>query len=134
KGFATMIAMTMGLGIGAAATVYGVVDRLLLRGPTHVVSPASLRRAYAHVKSKASGEFTTSNLPYAAYVALRDHARSITAAGAYTVQEMRVGRGIGGPPARVGSATADFFSLLGVVPSRGRFFTSSEALPSAGAR
>jgi len=134
KGFATMIAMTMGLGIGAAATVYGVVDRLLLRGPTHVVSPASLRRAYAHVKSKASGEFTTSNLPYAAYVALRDHARSITAAGAYTVQEMRVGRGIDAPPARVGSATADFFSLLGVVPSRGRFFTSSEALPSAGAR
>jgi predicted permease len=134
KGFATMIAITMGLGIGAAAAVYGVIDRLLLRGPTHVVSPASLRRVYAHVRSKASGEFTTGTLPYAAYVALRDHARSITAAGAYTVQEMRVGRGIDAPSARVGSATADFFPLLRVVPARGRFFTSSEALPSGGVR
>jgi len=131
---AIAIALTLGLGIGAAATMYGVVDRLLLRGPEHVVDAGSLRRVYARVRSKASGDFTTSFLGYASYTALRDHARSVSGAGAYNVMQGRIGRGVDGVTAQIGSATADFFELLGVRPALGHFFTAAEDSPPDGQR
>lgn len=126
-------ALTLGVGIGAAATMFGVVDQLLLRGPEHVRDPGALRRVYAHVRTKASGEFTTSFLGYAAYATLRDHARSVTEAAAYSVNEERIGRGVEATKGQVGAATADFFPLLGVHPARGRFFSASEDAPPDGA-
>jgi predicted permease len=131
---AIAIALTLGLGIGAAATMYGVVDRLLLRGPEHVVDPGSLRRIYTQVRSKASGEFTTSTLGYVAYTILRDNARSVAQAAAYNLNQGRVGRGVNGVDAQVGSATADFFTLLGTRPALGRFFTAAEDSPPEGQR
>jgi predicted permease len=126
------IALTLGLGIGASATMYGVVDQLLIRGPELVHDPASLRRVYAHVRTKASGEFTTSTLGYAAYSVLREQTRSVAGAAAYAVDEARVGRGLDATTVRRGTATADFFPLLSVRPSRGRFFTPAEASPPEG--
>lgn len=133
-GFALTVAITLALGLGAAAAMYGVADRILLRGPEHLVAPASLRRVYAHVKTKASGEFTTSGLSYSAYTSLRDYSRSVASAGAYSVNEGRVGRGVDAVPAWIGTATADFFPLLGVRPEHGRFFTAAEDAPPDGAR
>jgi putative ABC transport system permease protein len=131
---AVAIALTLGLGIGAAATMYGVIDRLLLRGPEGVVDPASIRRVYAHVRTKASGEFTTSYLGYVSYTTLRDHARSVAQSAAYNVNDGRIGRGVEAVMAHVGAATADFFPLLGVRPTLGRFFTPQEDAPPDGQR
>ncbi|HEY5060910.1 MAG TPA: ABC transporter permease, partial [Gemmatimonadaceae bacterium] len=131
---ALIVASTLGLGIGGAAAAYGVADRILRRGPEHVVAPAALRRVYAHVRSKSSGEFTTSMLGYAAYTAMRDHARSVAQAAAYSTNDGRVGRGVDAVTAAVGTATADFFPLLGVRAERGRFFTQAEDTPPNGVR
>jgi len=49
------------------------------------------------------------------------------------VNEARVGRGIDALTVQLGSATADFFPLLGVRPARGRFFTPAEDSPPEGA-
>lgn len=131
--FTITVALTLGLGIGGAATMYGVVDRLLVRGPEHVIGAASLRRIYAHVRSKSSGEFTTSFVSYSTYTALRDHARSVAGAAAYSVNQSRAGRGVDAVPIQLGTATADFFPLLGVHALRGRFFTAAEDAPPDGA-
>lgn len=130
--FALTVATTLGLGIGATATMYGVVDRLLIRGPEHVVDAASLRRIYAHVRSKASGEFTTSFVGYSTYAALRDGARSVAQTAAYSENASRVGRGVDAAPIELGNATASFFPLLGVRPERGRFFSAVEDAPPDG--
>ncbi len=127
------IALTLGLGIGGAATMYGVVDQLLLRGPEGVRDVGSIRRIYAHVRTVSSGEFTTSSLGYVAYTTMRDRTRSVAQAAAYNVNESRIGRGIDAITAQVGAATADFFPLLGVRPARGRFFTAAEDAPPNGA-
>jgi hypothetical protein len=131
-GLAITIALTLGLGIGASATMYGVVDRLLLRGPEHVVDAGSLRRVYAHVRTKSSGEFTTSVLAYAAYTIWRDNARSVAHAAAYATTDARVGRGLDAKLVRLGNATPDFFTTLGVHPVRGRFFNAAEDIPPDG--
>lgn len=130
--FTLAVAITLGLGIGAVATMYGVVDRLLVRGPEHVVRAASLRRIYAHVRSKSSGEFTTSVVSYSTYTTVRDHARSVAQAAAYSENQVRAGRGVDAVPIELGTATADFFPMLGVKPLRGRFFTAAEDAPPDG--
>src|SRR3977135_3493114 len=38
-GFAVAVIATLGLGIGANATMFGIVDRLLFRPPTFLVAP-----------------------------------------------------------------------------------------------
>src|SRR4051812_40140478 len=45
-GFAITVALTLGLGIGANATMFGIVDRLLLRAPAGIVAPEATRRIY----------------------------------------------------------------------------------------
>ena len=133
-GFAGVVALTLALGIGATTTMFGIVDRLLLRGPDHVADAGSLRRMYAHVRSRASGEFTTSFLGYAAYVAARDHTRSFSSVAAYATQAgTSIGRGLDAEQVRLGLATYDFFPSLGVRPVVGRFFTAAEDRPPEGA-
>src|SRR5262249_55592600 len=38
-GFAAVVVLVLALGIGAHVTVFGVIDRLLLRSPAHVTDP-----------------------------------------------------------------------------------------------
>jgi hypothetical protein len=43
---ALVVVLTLALGIGANATIFGIVDQLLVLGPAHVASPEQLRRVY----------------------------------------------------------------------------------------
>src|SRR3970282_1239648 len=48
-GFSAMVVVTLALGIGANATMFGILDRLLLRAPAHIVDvdrvvPVHIRR------------------------------------------------------------------------------------------
>jgi predicted permease len=132
--FAILVALTLALGIGATATMFGIIDRLLLRGPDHVVDAGSLRRVYAHVRSKASGEFTTATLGYAAYTAFRDQRQTFSRVAAFSVNPSRVGVGVNATSISLGTATGDFFATLGVRPARGRFFDLSDDRPPDGTR
>lgn len=131
--FAAVVVLTLALGIGATSTMFGIVDRLLLRAPDHVVHPASLRRIYAHVRTKSSGEFTTSISGYSTYSAIRVHSRSVAQTAVYNVNEARTGRGLESAAVRVGATSGNFFAMLGVHPARGRFFGDADDHPPEGA-
>jgi hypothetical protein len=45
-GLSAAVVLTLGLGIGVNAAMFGVVDRLLLRPPDHIVEPDLVRRVY----------------------------------------------------------------------------------------
>src|SRR5205823_3267696 len=45
-GFAIAVILTLGLGIGANATMFGIVDRLLFRPPTFLTAPERVGRLY----------------------------------------------------------------------------------------
>ena len=130
-GFTATIVITLALGIGANAAMFGIIDRLLLSGPTHVVDRDRLQRIYVNTEFTAGEKATFSTLPYAMYGALQN-ARTVEGAAAYTRNKLTVGRGEGSELVDVGLATWDFFPLVGVRAYRGRFFTKEEDLPPTG--
>src|SRR5688572_17634815 len=45
-GFTAAVVVTLGLGIGANATMFSIVDRLLFRPPAYLVAPERVHRLY----------------------------------------------------------------------------------------
>jgi predicted permease len=118
---------TLALGIGANAAIYGVVDRLLLRGPDHVVEPERLVRFTTTVQRSAGGALTFAATGYVLYDNLQTAARAFDGIAAYQSDgRFGFGRGRDARDIRGAAATADFFPLLGVRPQRGRFFLPDE--------
>lgn len=126
--------VTLALGIGANAAVYGIVDRLLLRGPEHVREPGRMVRITTTVNRPGLGNVTFGSAGYVLYDNLRTNARAFDGVAAYLASDFTLGRGRGARTIRGGAATAGFFPLLGVRPARGRFFTPDEDAPARPAR
>lgn len=120
--FAAFVVATLGLGIGANATMFGIVDRLLLRGPEHVRDPERVTRFYVTETPPGMGEFTGSTVGYVTYASLRQRAHSFDGVAGYAVNDAIAGHGRDARSIRAGYATWDFFPLLGVHPQLGRFF------------
>lgn len=133
-GFALMVTLTLGLGIGANGAMFGIIDRLLLRGPEGVVRPNELRRAYVTTRNEAGGEKTDASQSYAFYTLLRSDTALFAGAGGYSHIDIRVGRGADVHTIPAMAATWDLFPLLGAKPYLGRFFDARDDRPPYGAR
>src|SRR5579885_1957526 len=80
---AVFVTLTLGLGIGANAAMFGVVDRLLLRGPEHVRDAARLRRLYTTARNRGGEQQTDAAFGYVTYALLSNGARSLDGVAAY---------------------------------------------------
>ena len=130
--FSLAVVVTLALGIGVNAAMFGITDRLLLSPPAHVVDAENVARVLYQFTPSWSGVLTTTPiLPYADYVALRERVPAFSDIAAYSFSSYSVlGRGEGAIELRIVFATASLFPTLGVAPALGRFFTDAEdALP-----
>ena len=130
-GFTAGVVVTLGLGIGANATMYGVVDRLLLQPPEHIEDHERVKRVFGERPSFITGEMALgSSMTYPDYADLRAHG-GIEVAGFTYASEVTVGRGEGAERLERALATASFFPVLGVQPRLGRFYTEEESAVGA---
>ena len=125
-GFAAVVVLTLALGIGANATMFGIVDRLLLRPPAHVQGADRLTRLYFARTLPGTGEFTSNYTSYLDYEVLRDSVPSAAAVAPFFTVETTLGRGAEARMVRASAVTGDFFAALGVRPFAGRLFTAAE--------
>jgi predicted permease len=130
-GFALGVVLTLALGIGANAAMFGVLDRLLLRPPSQVREPDRVGRLYLHQLDGAQ-EITITETSYRRLRDLREGAASvIEVAGVYqgpvvvgAAQTARQMRGV--------LASGNFWSVLGAQPAIGRFFGPADDMPPEG--
>jgi predicted permease len=132
--FAAFAIATLGLGIGANAAMFGIVDRLLLRGPDHVARPSEVVRLYVSHHPEGMRRFTGSTVGHVMYDLVRQNASSFSAVATYANNEATLGRGETARPIRAGYVSGTFFGLLGAVPSAGRFFAEADDDPRGAAR
>src|SRR3989454_1821004 len=117
----------LALGIGANATIFGVVDTLLFRPPPHVQHPEHVVRLYFRRRLPPFGTTTSSITGYPLYTLIRESAPALDALAAYTYsQSASLGRGVDARRVRVVLASASYFPLLGVRSALGRFYSADE--------
>src|SRR6478672_5587079 len=130
-GFSAMVVATLGIAIGANAAMFGIIDRLMLRGPAHVADPDRVVRLYA-TERNGSEESTESIVGYVTYAHLRASARAFEDLAVYSATDATVGVGADAHRITVGRVSWNFFPVLGVRPLLGRFFGPNEDRPPRG--
>jgi len=124
--FAAAVVLTLALGIGANATMFGVVDQLLLRPPPYVRDDPQLSRVYFQVRTPDRGLVTYTSASYPVFDALRADTTAFADAAAYWTIELSLGRGVEARKTIVTMATPNFFQLLGAPLERGRGFSPGD--------
>jgi predicted permease len=125
-GFALTVVATLALGIGANATMFSVLDVLLVRPPAGVRASEQVVRLYFRQSHPRFGEMTRAGTSVPDFEAIRDGTPLLDAAVAQFTPAMSLGRGAEARQVRVAAVSRDYFAMLGVTPLRGRFFTPDE--------
>jgi hypothetical protein len=130
--FTALAVLTIAVGIGANAVMFGIVDKLLLSPPAHVQDADRIARLYFR-EGPAPDAATGTNSNYPVYAAMRDEAPVFSAVAAYWQTPLPLGTGLAAHSVPVQLVTASFFDVLGVRPATGRFFTADEDRPHSAA-
>jgi len=130
-GFALAVVATLGLGIGANAAMFGIVDRLLFRPPALMKDPETAHRLYVYQtfrgKERASG-----GGQYARFKDFQKWTRAFSSVAGYTQRDLAIGVGDAAREMRVGVVSANFFGFFDAPPVLGRYFTDAEDQPPSG--
>jgi predicted permease len=131
--FSSFIVVTLALAIGVNAAMFGIVDRVLLRGPAHVVDPHSLLRMYWVYRGAAGEERTSAAIDPHIYANLEVESKAFSGIAMYTAasKSMVLGQGTSARLISNSMATSNFLSLLGTRAAVGRFFAPEEQEPNA---
>ena len=131
-GFTAAVVATFALAIAANATMFGIVDRLLLRPPAYLADPGSTHRVYLVRRLPDGEERVDNNISYRRYTELREHGRAFSSAAAFYATDMVVGTGEEARELRTGLVSASFWQLFDARPVIGRFFGEAEDRVPAG--
>jgi predicted permease len=131
-GFTTTVVLTLGLGIGANAAMFGVIDRLMFRPFPYLKDPGQVHRVYLQSTFRGS---TGSRFvfPYTRYLDLVRGTSAFSHLAAVTERSLAVGSGATGRERMVAGVSASFFALFDAPPAHGRFFGPSEDVIPQGA-
>ncbi len=124
-GFASVVILSIALGIGGATSVFGIVNALLLR-PLPYAQPDRLVTVTLTVPTFLKLGFPDIGVSGPVFESLRREARSLERSALF--RDLSFSLTGEGEPERVAGArvSADLFSLLGVHPQLGRSFTREE--------
>jgi putative ABC transport system permease protein len=127
-GFAVAVIATLGLGIGANAAMFGIVDRLLFRPPALLKDPETAHRVYVAQMFRGKERIFNPG-QYARYLDIKRLTHSFSEVAGYTQREMAIGVGEAAREMRVGVVSANFFGFFDAPPIIGRYFTEAEDNP-----
>jgi len=119
--FTFVAVLTLAIGIGANAAMFGIVDALLFRAPPGLADPGRLVRLQMELAGPPGAPPELSGVvSYRHFTDVRDRVRGLAGAAAYARTIAQVGEGTetAGAPAIL--ASGDYFRVLGARPALGR--------------
>jgi putative ABC transport system permease protein len=125
KAFTIGVVVTLALGIGANATMFGIVDRLLFRSPNMLRDPETVHRLYRYERDQF-GPTANRNFSYPTYLDLKRTLKSFTDVAAFYTPRFAIGDGETIAELPVTVASANYFNYFDARPIRGRFFTAAQ--------
>src|ERR1041385_7196289 len=125
-GFTIGVVLTIALGIGANAAMFGIVDRMLFRPPPFMTDPSTAHRLYASTMNRGNEQIRNLGSQYARYRDLSSWTTSFSQIAAFTTNTRVVGVGDASREMNVASVSASFFGFFDAPPALGRYFTPSE--------
>jgi predicted permease len=130
-GFAVAVVLTLALAIGANATMFGIIDRLLLRPPALLHDPGTTHRVYLERVSPLGETNVVNNVSFRRYRDLREATSSFAELAAFFNTDRVIGTGENARQLRTGLVSASYWRFFGVRPAVGRFFgPDEEQLPN----
>jgi putative ABC transport system permease protein len=136
-GLSLTAVLTIAIGVGAVASMFGIMRSLLLAPPPYVADPDRVMRLHQLFPPAAERQDPPRPMgltSYPFYERMAVHATTLEGVAAYQDRELAAGSG---PEARMTRAvvvSAGFWRTLGVNPALGRFMTDAEAHPATGSR
>ena len=109
-GFTITVILTLGLGIGANAAMFAVIDRLMFRPFPYMRDPSSVHRVY--VETNVTRRFTNSVIPYTRYLDLVRTSQSFSQHAAVSEWRLAVGMGQETTVRKVAGVSSSFFSFF----------------------
>ena len=131
-GFTIAVMLTLGLGIGANAAMFSIVDRLLFRPPPMLKDAALTHRLYL-ARTFRGKENTGGSVAYARFLDFKASTHSFSRIAQYTERDLAIGAGSDAHEMKVGCVSADFFGFFDAPPVIGRYFTTTEDSTSGAA-
>ena len=130
-GFTFGIVLTLSLGLGANAAMFGIVDRLMFRPPAYLHDAARVHRVYMSwtVDRQRRIDASTSVARYLDFVRWTHDFSSVAGFGRF---HLAVGDGDAAREYPVAGVSASYFTLFDARPALGRFFTAQEDRMPAG--
>ena len=125
---AATVVTILALGVGANATMFGLIDRLLFRAPDHITDPD--RVVLLQVR-KPADSWTQTTQPYVFRTVMENAVSGFagvavaTPTGIVRRQYFPVGRGVSASRVAGALVSSNYFSVLGVRPVTGRLFDPS---------
>ena len=120
--FAIVAVVVIALGSGAVTTIFSAMNAVVLRP-----LPGTTRGGHLVLFERRSPDFKEgSSGSYSFYRHIRDNNRSLDGAAAWTKTDMSISTGGEATSVYGNLVTGNFFSVLGVRPELGRFFTPDE--------
>ncbi|HEY9519382.1 MAG TPA: ABC transporter permease, partial [Gemmatimonadales bacterium] len=131
-GFSATVILTLGLGIGANAAMFGVIDRLMFRPFPYLRDPGSVHRVYLTWQDRDRSR-TSSAFEYTRYLDLTKFTTSFSQFAGFATRTVAVGLGDASRERSVAVVNASFFDFFEMRPALGRFFVAAEDVTPRGA-
>lgn len=123
--FTVAVVVTLGLGIGANAAMFSVIDRILFRPPPMLKDAALTHRVYLGTTNRGQ-EQLTADLPIGRSLDIARTASSFSRFAQFARRNLAVGQGGDSREMGVGIVSASFFDFFDAPPVLGRHFTLAE--------
>ena len=131
-GFAATVIVTLALGIGANAAMFGVIDRLMFRPFPYLRDPSAVNRVYLQTTYRGRAS-TAATFPYRRFLDLSRVSSTVAAVAAESEWRFGVGQGDATRIRKVAGVSASYFGFFDATPVLGRFFVATEDTPPVGA-